>query len=242
MVRAESLEISYPRRLLDTLKIYGPRTLLQFLTSEIVGLFWFKFVKGSYSQMQEDLYIDGLLNRKRKGFYVDVGAFDPERFSNTKRFYIRGWRGINIEPDPRNIKKFQKERPRDINLNMGIGTRPRRAYFYRFLPDTLSTFSMKEAVKNKESGFRFVGKVKVAILSLSIVLEKYCKKGKIDLLSVDAEGTDLDVHRSNNWEKFRPRVICVETKRQEKIKRYLLAASYREAYNNKINSIFLDEK
>src|SRR3989344_7565306 len=74
-----------------------------------------KILYGSYSQFGEDMVIDNLLNNKKRGFYVDVGAYDPDRFSNTKRFYLKGWRGINIEPDVYSFNKFLEKRPEDIN-------------------------------------------------------------------------------------------------------------------------------
>ena len=54
----------------------------------------------SYSQEGEDMILRRIFGDKRLGFYVDVGAHDPRRFSNTYYFYKRGWRGINIEPRP----------------------------------------------------------------------------------------------------------------------------------------------
>lgn len=55
---------------------------------------------GSYSQHGEDIIFVFLLKGLKKGFYVDIGANDPEIISNTKYFYDRGWNVINIEPHP----------------------------------------------------------------------------------------------------------------------------------------------
>ena len=52
----------------------------------------------SFSQEGEDLILNRFLGKKEKGFYVDIGAHDPKRFSNTNIFYERGWTGINIDP------------------------------------------------------------------------------------------------------------------------------------------------
>jgi hypothetical protein len=53
-----------------------------------------------YAQHGEDRSLAGLLGRRRRGFYIDVGAWDPVQDSVTKHFYDRGWRGINVEPHP----------------------------------------------------------------------------------------------------------------------------------------------
>ena len=217
--------------------------IFRFLASELIAIIWKRLIKGSYSQKGEDLYIDTLLDKKRNGFYVDIGAFDPNRFSNTKRFYLRGWRGINIEPDSGNIGKFYKRRPLDINLNIGIGTKKGKRLLYKFIPTSLSTFSLKECRKNCKKGFKLVGKESVDVLPLSAVLKKHARKIKIDFLSVDTEGLDLIVLRSNDWKLFRPRVICIESGRYKgAVNRFLLKKGYIEKYSNDINSVYLDEK
>lgn len=57
--------------------------------------------------------------KKKIGFYVDVGAHHPMRFSNTYFFYRMGWSGINIDAMPGSMKEFKKYRRRDINLELG---------------------------------------------------------------------------------------------------------------------------
>ncbi|MHB8276898.1 MAG: hypothetical protein ACYDIA_04500 [Candidatus Humimicrobiaceae bacterium] len=59
-------------------------------------------------------FLDKFSGYKRKGFYVDIGANDPHMFSNTKRFYLRGWTGINIEPNVDNWQKLSSYRKRLI--------------------------------------------------------------------------------------------------------------------------------
>src|ERR1039457_5849033 len=73
-----------------------------------------------FSQFGEDTFLDYYFFGRRTGFYVDVGAFHPFNISNTYIFYKRGWRGINIEPNPASFRAFLKYRPRDINLNVAV--------------------------------------------------------------------------------------------------------------------------
>ena len=84
----------------------------------------------SYSQYQEDLIIDSYFKNKLKGSYVDIGAYDPNDLSNTKKFYLRGWSGINIDPNLSAIENFNQERDRDINLNIGISLIEGKEVFY----------------------------------------------------------------------------------------------------------------
>ena len=94
--------------------------------------------------------MDALLNCKPSGFYVDIGANDPQLLSNTQRFYKKGWTGINIEPNIIQYKKFIEMRPNDINLNVGIGSSNKEMDFYILTADTLSTFDKEEALKNED--------------------------------------------------------------------------------------------
>ena len=78
-----------------------------------------KFI--SYSQHLEDLVLYSIFYDVKNGFYIDVGAHDPNIISVTKAFYLLGWYGINIEPLPEKYKALKNSRKRDINLNLGIG-------------------------------------------------------------------------------------------------------------------------
>lgn len=78
------------------------------------------FLFGSYSQAQEDLVISKLFRNKQSGFYVDIGASDGIKYSNTHYFYLKGWRGINIEPDLDNFVRLKNIRKHDINIKFGI--------------------------------------------------------------------------------------------------------------------------
>lgn len=222
--------------LIDKYKIYG---LFKFFRHVFYTLVFYRLYRqkilGSFSQEEEDLVIEKLLNYKKRGFYVDIGAYDPTQFSNTKRFYLKGWRGINIEPDPDNFKKFLKERKRDINLNIGISSKPGKLIFYKFFPDTLSTFSEKEMKINLGKKYKLRKKIKIPVKKLSFVLEKYCRQ-KIDFMSIDTEGFDQHVLESNNWKKFRPKIICIESK---KVGSFLSKIGYKKIYDNGINNLYM---
>jgi FkbM family methyltransferase len=202
-------------------------------------------ILGSYSQKGEDLIIEKLLKNKKKGFYIDVGANNPFDCSNTARFYKKGWHGINIEPIPKNIKEFEIKRPKDINLNIGIGTKEGSFDFYEFKEDMLSTFSKEEADEEIKKGKKLVKKHTIKIQKLSKVLDKYTKNKEIDLLSIDTEGFDFDVLKSNDWSKFKPKIICIEsidrdgTNNTGKYLKFLSKYGYDLAGKTRLNSIYM---
>lgn len=166
----------------------------------------------SFSSAGEDMILRHILGSdKMRGFYVDVGAFHPTLFSNTYFFYLNGWQGINVEARPGSKTLFDKVRPRDINLELGISRdRGEMTYYFiaddspmnSFSPDFLRQIEMLEAVKSK---------IPVPTLPLAEVLERHLPNGQsIDFLTVDVEGHDYEVLESNDWKRFRPRLIVVE--------------------------------
>ncbi len=166
----------------------------------------------SYSQMGEDLILQNLLQNREKGFFIDVGAFHPIEISNTYFFYRRGWRGINIDATPGVMKAFKIFRPEDTNLEIGISDKECTMPFYIFDLRALNTFSLKGVEYAKATfGIEPREVVQVSFVPLSVILDKYVPdKVAIDFMSIDVEGADEIVLRSNNWDKYRPLVICIE--------------------------------
>lgn len=169
-----------------------------------------------FGQDGEDLILDRMLERQPSGFYVDVGAHHPVRFSNTYLFYRRGWRGINIDAQPGSMKIFERMRPRDINIECGVAAIPGRLMYYRFNEPALNTFDASEAQLKDKPPYQLVDKLEVEVDRLDALLERHLPvREQIDFLSVDVEGKDLEVLESNNWNRFRPRFILAETLRTD---------------------------
>jgi FkbM family methyltransferase len=226
----------------NKVKMYGIFKSLKYGFDKTFTANYKKFLMNSYSQDREDLIIDELLNYKKNGTYIDVGANDIEKFSNTKRFYNKGWRGINIEPDYKNYLKFVQKRPEDINLNLGIGSKKSFMKFYIFDTDTLSTFSEDSVEKYKTLGYKVVGEKDIEVVTLEEVVPKYLGDTPIDFISIDTEGYDLEVLKSNNWEKYRPKLICIENFEggEEDVKKFLEDNMYQKVKSTRVNSIYKD--
>ena len=166
----------------------------------------------SYAQDGEDLLLDDLLDHKAEGFYVDVGAYHPTEFSNTKVFYDRGWSGINIEPVHHRYVELSKARPRDLNLNVGVASRAGVAELYCMEPAGLTTFVRSESERLCQfDGHRLVEVRRVEVTPLSAILDAHGHLPHIDFLSVDVEGAERDVLESNDWLKYRPSVVLIES-------------------------------
>lgn len=172
----------------------------------------------SYSQEGEDLIIAKILEEKSSGFFVDIGAHHPMRFSNTYYFYLKGWRGINVDPLPGTKKLFDQERPEDINIEAGVSEKEQKIKYFMFNDPALNTFSAEEAEKKDGANgvYRIIKTVDVNTCSLATILNNYLPANTaIDLLTIDAEGFDDVVLYSNDWDKYQPKIILIEELRSD---------------------------
>ena len=167
----------------------------------------------SYSQGGEDLAILSLM-KQSKGFYIDVGAHHPNRFSVTRLLYDHGWQGINIDANSEVSKIFKKFRPRDTFLAAAIGTKEKYTFF-EFLEPALSTTNTQWKDKFINEGNGIKREVNVIGMKLSQVFELVPDGTSIDLLSIDIEGSDFDALISASFEALKPnkfpKFILVET-------------------------------
>lgn len=167
----------------------------------------------SYSQEGEDLLLERFFaaDAGRTGFFVDVGAHHPTRYSNTYRFYRRGWRGINIDALPGSKRLFDRRRPRDINIECGIATARGTLEYFRFNDPALSTFSAEEAARKSLPPYYVVSRIELPVAPLAEMLELHLPQGQqIDFMSIDVEGFDDEVVASNDWHRFSPRLVLLE--------------------------------
>jgi FkbM family methyltransferase len=166
-----------------------------------------------YSQEGEEIVLRRFFNYKNTGFFVDVGAHHPMRFSNTYMLYKMGWRGINLDATPGSMVLFNKLRKEDTNIEAGVSDKNEILNFYTFNEPALNTFNEEKANQIiKDSPYNLIQKHEIKTTTLSDILSKHIKIGvQIDFFTIDVEGYDLKVLKSNDWNKFKPKVIVVES-------------------------------
>jgi FkbM family methyltransferase len=198
----------------------------------------------SYAQHGEDVLLHRALSGVDDGFYIDVGAHDPEHLSVTKAFYDRGWRGINLEPAASCFKRLLAQRPRDINLRILASDREGASEFYEVRDSGLSTEDPQLASLHEKSGFA-VSRTTLDSRTLDAVCEEHVR-GEIHFLKVDVEGAEERVLRGLALRRHRPWVIVVEateplaTDRSDRqLAGYLGARDYRHVYFDGLNSFFV---
>ncbi len=168
-----------------------------------------------YSQEGEDVLLSHIFAERPRGFYVDIGAYDPVFYSNSYALYEKGWNGIIIDPRPGTIKKFSKDRPRDKILEIGVSSAKGELVYYRFNEETVNTFDEIIMKHNLQRGYQLIEKKSVQVDTLTHILDLYAKNSAIDLLSLDVEGFEFNVLKALDWSKYNPKVICVEIFRKE---------------------------
>lgn len=167
----------------------------------------------SYSQEGEDMILRRIFENKQNGFYIDVGAHHPKRFSNTYFFYKKGWRGINIDAMPESMQAFNKARPRDINIEHPISDQQQTLTYYAFNEPALNGFSKSLSdSRNGMANYKVIYTKKMETKTLDSVLEAYLPNeiNEIDFLTIDVEGLDFQVLKSINLAKYQPKIILVE--------------------------------
>jgi FkbM family methyltransferase len=168
----------------------------------------------SYAQNYEDVVLERCFKDVPAGFYIDVGAWDPLEHSVTHHFYERGWRGINIEPNPEYFQRLQRDRTRDINLRLALGETDQECQTFTILKgsgiSTLRSLSV-DYLENLEARGYLREPVEVSTVTLASVCRDHVPEGtEIDFLKVDVEGWETEVLRGHDWDRWRPKVLVIE--------------------------------
>jgi FkbM family methyltransferase len=163
----------------------------------------------SYAQNFEDVLLWRALKHVPQGFYIDVGANDPEEHSVTKAFYDAGWRGINIEPMPSYHQTFLEQRPRDINLAVACGAG--QGSITLFDTPAVNGWASTDAATaraHRAEGVEVV-EVEVPLRTLNDICAEYAE-GDIHFLKIDVEGFEGEVLRGLDLRRWRPWLLAIE--------------------------------
>lgn len=171
----------------------------------------------SFASHGEDVVAIGILKRhglwREKGCYVDIGAFHPFCASNTAVLHRLGWGGINVEPNPAMADLLRTARPEDFTLQAAVGG-SRRVAELHFFYDWASSNTLVESFANEVSSSQNVeisARIPVQVFPLrELLCERMPAGERIDFLTVDVEGMDLEVLASNDWGLFSPELVAVE--------------------------------
>ncbi len=198
----------------------------------------------SYAQNFEDVMLWRALKHVENGFYIDVGANDPNIESVTKTFYERGWHGINIEPLSTHFADLQNQRPRDTNIRCAAGASAGEIEIWEC--DVRGWASVdKEAIASHIARGNVGRYQQVPMIPLSTICNQHAPPD-IHFLKIDVEGFEHAVLSGMDFQSHRPWVIVIEATRpntQEEVflkwQELLFDASYSFIYADGINRFYL---
>jgi FkbM family methyltransferase len=203
----------------------------------------------SYAQHAEDARLARALGSRPTGFYVDVGAAHPVINSVTKHFYDRGWRGINVEPDPALFGLLEATRPRDVNLPVALSDMEGSGILHLF-DGVHGLATLQEDVVLRyghEFGMQAVTK-QVRVTTLRNICEQHVAGG-IDFIKIDAEGHERKVILGSDWQRWRPTIVVVEATEpwstapsHQQWEHLLLNAAYELALFDGLNRFYVAEE
>lgn len=202
------------------------------------------------SQHGEDVFLWDYFGKKRKGFYVEIGSYDGVTFSNTYWLEAVGWTGILVEPNPKLVEISKKERPYSKIINAAIGRDDGKKTIILNVPigtggiDTLAftkeTDYQRHRVEVTESAIKKIEIPKITARELLGDINE-----KVDVLSIDVEGAELDVLFDYDWECRRPEIIIIEDNSNGKdlaISEFLSEVGYVNIRRIGCNIVFRDSQ
>ncbi len=173
-----------------------------------------------------DVIVKDIFKNKKKGVYIDVGCHHPFINNNTYLLYKNGWSGINIDLDFSSIDMFNYFRPNDFNKQQAISNSKKLTNFYFF-----HNRAPKNTISKKSGkGAKIIKKIETDTLN-NIIRDSRLGVKKIDLLSIDVEGNELNVLKGLNFKKYKPKVVILE----------FINPVIKEFYQHKIENIVKSE-
>lgn len=193
----------------------------------------------SYSQnSEESVIVDYFGERTAK--FIDIGAYDVFRLSNTRRLYELGWSGILVEADPINYKTIAdhyKDDPRIEVVEIAIGISNEPLTFYTSGGDAVSTSVVDHKTKWEGGGVKFTP-ITVSQVHVKDFMDSYFSED-VKLISLDTEATNMEIFREMPeyvWKGID--LFCIEHDNcEEEIEARLRPYGFKSIYHNAENLI-----
>lgn len=168
-----------------------------------------------YSQNNEQQVIIDYFSKHTSGHggrFIDIGAFDPFKFSNTRALYERGWSGVYVEPSPICYQRFVNAYQNDTKIhliNAAIAQNDGTVEFFEANGDAISTTSHEHKEKWEKNPNVKYNKIIVTALSMQKFLSQHGMD--VDFLSLDTEGTNYELFNLlPDYFLHRLKMICIE--------------------------------
>ena len=154
-----------------------------------------------YAEFAEDVMVNRILKKIKKGFYVDIGAYHPYKGSLTYNLYNRKWNGMNLDISKSSIDLFNIARPSDININCAVSEFNGETYYYENSPINQQNSLISQDDNQK--------KIKIQSYKLSEIL-KMQNVNSVDYINIDTEGNEFEVLMGIDFNKINPTLFTIE--------------------------------
>jgi len=192
-----------------------------------------------YSQSEEEQYIINYFNKieTKKGTLLDIGAYSPEIFSNSRQLIKDGWSAILVEPSPscfNNIESFYLENNKVECLNVAIGKKSGMIDFYDSAGAVATTSKEHyDKWKNYQKDFK---EIKVPCITFLELYKMFPLT--FDFISIDAEGCDFDIIQQIDLNITKTNLVCIEfTYKGQEIFEYIKSFGFDLLHQNGENII-----
>ncbi len=165
----------------------------------------------SYAQNMEDVVLSRLVAIVPRGRFIDVGAGHPILENVTYALYLRGWRGINVEPMRAEVEMLRAERPEDETMQAAIGATNGSVTLFEAPAENrgATTASAEVAARYATEGEEFTS-FESPMITLSSLLGKF-QPGDVHVVKIDVEGMEFDALTGADLRQHRPWVLVVES-------------------------------
>lgn len=166
----------------------------------------------SHAQLGQDLEVVKFYNKKRNGFFIEIGANDGVELSNTYMLEKKyNWKGICVEPVPDKFKLLCKNRPKSLCYDYAVYNKSNEPVIFNIANSCDLYSGISEYIdchKNMVDSNKT--QITVNTITLNDLLEKANAPLFIDYLSLDTEGSELEILKAVNFQKYTFGLIDVE--------------------------------
>lgn len=198
----------------------------------------------SQSQIGQDLEVIKFYNNKENGFFIEIGASDGIELSNTYLLETQyKWKGICCEPIPERFEKCVKNRQNSICYNEAVYNQSGLTLTF----DIANSYDLLSGISECIDAYKsYIGSnkksIQVQTISLLDVLDRANAPSFIEYMSLDTEGSELEILKNFDFEKYTFGLIDVEHNyiepRRTQIRNLLLSKGYIYKGENKWDDMY----